>query len=66
MVSTVEKKTEQINLKVTYPMRAQLVAVCKYEGVDMAELVRGWIREKLREYKKQKTTKELFENNEQS
>lgn len=63
-MNTVEKKTEQINLKVTYPMRAQLEAVCKYEGVDLAELIRGWIREKLREYKRQKTTKELFENNE--
>lgn len=64
MVSSVEKKTEQIGFKVTYPMRAEIEAICKHEGVDKAELVRGWIRDKIREYKKNKNTKEIFENDE--
>lgn len=56
-----EKKTQQINLKVTYQMRQQLETICKYEGVGMAELLRGWIRDRLAVYKKAKTTKEIFE-----
>jgi len=66
LVKSVEKKTQQINLKVTYKMREQLETLCKYEGVGMAELLRGWIRDRLASYKKAKTTKEIFGENEQS
>lgn len=56
-----EKKLDQINLKVTFGMRRQLEAVCKYEGVGMAELIRGWIRDRLAVYKQAKGTKDIFE-----
>jgi len=57
---SMEEKTEQINLKITWETRQQLEAICRYEGVGMAELIRGWIRDRLAEYKKAKSTKDLL------
>lgn len=45
------KKTEQINVHVTVDMRRRLEKVAGLEGVDLPELIRGWIREKLATYK---------------
>lgn len=56
-----EKKLDQINLKVTFRMKEQLEAVCRYEGVGMAELIRGWIRDRLTTYRQAKRTKDIFE-----
>lgn len=58
---SMEKKTEQINLRLTHRIKQQLETICKYEGVDMAELIRGWIRDRLAEYRRARSTKEILQ-----
>ena len=54
-----EKKTYQINVKVTPEMRERLEKVARFEGVGVPELVRGWIRAELAAYKIPKSFREL-------
>jgi metal-responsive CopG/Arc/MetJ family transcriptional regulator len=55
------KKTEQIGIRLTDTMFFDLEVICKIEGVDKAELVRGWIREKISERQKDKRYKKARE-----
>ncbi len=48
------KKTEQINTRLTDEMLWDIEAIAEVEGVDKSELVRGWIREKIQSYQKDK------------
>jgi len=45
-------KTEQMNIKITLDMRDMLEAIGVFEGLDPNELVRGWIADKIGEYRK--------------
>lgn len=58
MVSIVDKKLEQINLKVTIGMKRRLEEVATFEGIGVPELIRSLIREELRTYKIPKRWKE--------
>lgn len=60
-MSTVSKKLEQINVKVTPEMKERLEKVADVEGVGLPELVRGWIRAELAAYKIPKSFRQLKE-----
>lgn len=49
-----EKYLYQLNVKLSYLLRDDLLAVSKAQGVKPSELVRNWIREKVVEYKKRR------------
>ena len=42
--------TEQLNIRLPQKLLDDLKEVSKYEAVKIPELVRSWIRERLREY----------------
>ena len=46
------KKTEQIGVRVTSEMALDLEVIAQVEGVDKPELVRGWIRDRIKEYQR--------------
>ena len=48
------KKAEQIGIRLTSEMLRDLEIIGQVEGVDKAELVRGWIRERISGYQKDK------------
>lgn len=49
-MSETEKKSDQLNVRVHPSMLTDLEDVAAYERVGVPELVRGWIRGRLREY----------------
>lgn len=68
------KKAEQINIKVTPAMKFEIETVAFYEGASVTELIRGWIRARISEYRRNKRfaalmakrKKELFEKTEEA
>ncbi|MBA7652697.1 hypothetical protein ES703_60536 [subsurface metagenome] len=53
------KKSEQIGIHVTLQMKKRLDKVATFEGVDLPELIRSWIREKLAAYRIPKSYNQL-------
>lgn len=45
------KYLKQLNVKLSTKLRVDLEDVASYEGVNKSELVRNWIRDKIREYR---------------
>ena len=48
------KKTEQIGVRVTPEMDLDLEIISQVEGVDKPELIRGWIRDRIGGYQRDK------------
>ena len=48
------KKTEQIGVRVTSEMDRDLDIISQVEGVDKPELIRGWIRDRIGGYQRDK------------
>jgi len=48
------KKSEQIGVRVTLEMAQDLEIISRVEGVDKPELIRGWIRDQIGGYQKDK------------
>lgn len=48
------KKTEQIGVRVTPEMAQDLDLISQVEGVDKPELIRGWIRDRIGGYQRDK------------
>jgi len=46
------KKSQQLNVRLEVSMMTDLELISEVEGVGMAELVRGWIRERIAGYQK--------------
>ena len=46
------KKTDQLNVRVESEMLRDLETIARVEKAGIPELVRSWIREKIREYQK--------------
>jgi len=54
-----EKRTQVIGIRLTALVRRELDLISRLEGTTIAELVRGWIRDKVREYQKDPRYKRL-------
>ena len=50
-MSRISKKTEQINIAMTSEMTFMLNAIAHFEGATATELVRGWIRDRITDYR---------------
>jgi len=46
------KKTDQLNIRVEAEMLWELELIARVEKAGIPELVRSWIRDKIREYQK--------------
>jgi len=46
------KKSQQLNVRLEVSMMTDLELISQVEGVGMAELVRGWIRDQIAGYQK--------------
>ena len=47
-----EKVSQQLNIRVPAPMLEDLKTIGEYESAKVPELLRTWIRDKIREYRK--------------
>lgn len=52
------KQTDQLNVRISSDLLEDLKAIGRYEGVKVPELVRSWIRDRIREYRKDKRFEE--------
>jgi len=53
-----EKAIEQLNIRISRDLYEDLKAIAQYEGSRVPELVRSWIRDRIREYRKDKRFEE--------
>ena len=48
------KKTQQLNIRLTPEMLVELEEIAEYERAGVAELLRGWIRDRVSKYRESK------------
>jgi len=48
------KQTDQLNVRISSDLLEDLKLIAQYEGSKVPELVRSWIRDRIREYRKDK------------
>ena len=57
-VNSMEKQSQQVNVRVSVVLLTDLRDAAAYEGATVPELLREWIREKIRQYRKDRRFEE--------